>query len=562
MSAVITAGFIETILAAPAERVLFDGETGTVTAGRLRATAAEILHRIGGEAGPVFLHTQKASLFTAGLLAAVAARRAIALPAHLQPAYLEEIGAEAGSVLTDIGAPTLWFSQATDAPALADALARAEPDPGLTLFTSGSSGAPKPIEKRLSQLETEARGLEATWGEGAGRVRATVSHQHIYGLLYRILWPVMSGRVSSDAAAAHWERLAGDLGPEVTLISSPAHLTRLAPGIDYRAIAPGQIFSSGQLLTPEAAQVCREAFGAPVLEVLGSTETGGVAWRVQTGPDEPWTPFAGIALSLDEDGAVQVVSPYLAEALPYPLGDRGALLADGRLRLLGRVDRVEKIDGLRVSLTRVEAALAALPEIATVRALALPERKGALAAVVVLTDAGRAAYRALGAFRLSRRLRAATQARLGVGERPKHWRFETELPSDSQGKVVLEELRALFAVPPAIDAVPYACDAFSAAEARLRLTIDAKLRWFGGHFPGVAILPGVALLRIIELMTADLFGFRPDTAALARVKFRQVIRPDQEIVVSLRPDRALRQVDFTVSRPDGAEVAIGRMGGR
>jgi hypothetical protein len=556
------AGFIVTIGAAPCERVLFDAQHGAVTAGRVRATAADIFGRIERGTGPVFLHTQSAALFTAGLLAAAAARRPIAMPAHLQPGYLDEIGARPEAILTDLGSDDgLRLSEASDRPAFQDVLAAGSADPLLILFTSGSSARPKPIEKHLRQLETEARVLDQTWGRGAGVVRATVSHQHIYGLLYRIIWPVMSGRISADEAAAYWGHLAPELGPDVTLISSPAHLTRLPPGLDLARVAPAQIFSSGQLLTPAAARAAAEAFGKPIIEVLGSTETGGVAWRSQDEPDAPWAPFPDIGLTLDEDGVVHVVSPYLASSAPHPIGDRGEVLADGRLRLLGRADRVEKIDGLRVSLSRVEASLSALPEIDAARVLSLPAKKGALAAVVTLTDAGRAAYRALGAFRLSRRLRAATEATLRPGERPKHWRFVAELPTNSQGKVVLEDLRALFATPPEIDTLSFRCDALGDTEARVSLTVDGGLKWFGGHFPEKAILPGVAQLRIIELLTADLFGFQLAGASLARVKFRQIIRPGHEIVVLLRAHRSARLVDFTIQRPDGSEVAIGRIGG-
>ena len=43
-----------------------------------------------------------------------------------------------------------------DDPAFRDALAAGPADPLLILFTSGSSAQPKPIEKHLRQLETEA----------------------------------------------------------------------------------------------------------------------------------------------------------------------------------------------------------------------------------------------------------------------------------------------------------------------------------------------------------------------------------------------------------------------
>lgn len=69
-------------------------------------------------------------------------------------------------------------------------------EPPLVLFTSGSTGAPQPIGKTFRQLDAEIAALEATFGGRLGNagIRGTVSHQHIYGLLFRVLWPLATGR--------------------------------------------------------------------------------------------------------------------------------------------------------------------------------------------------------------------------------------------------------------------------------------------------------------------------------------------------------------------------------
>ena len=63
--------------------------------------------------------------------------------------------------------------------------------------TSGTTGEGRWIPKALRHLEDEIETLEAVFGarlpRGA-RVFATVSHQHIYGLLFRVLWPLGAGR--------------------------------------------------------------------------------------------------------------------------------------------------------------------------------------------------------------------------------------------------------------------------------------------------------------------------------------------------------------------------------
>ena len=68
----------------------------------------------------------------------------------------------------------------------------------LSLLTSGSTGEPKLIRKRLEQCFYEPEAIHAgviertgqspaAWGEF--EVLGTVSAQHIYGLLFRLMWP-------------------------------------------------------------------------------------------------------------------------------------------------------------------------------------------------------------------------------------------------------------------------------------------------------------------------------------------------------------------------------------
>lgn len=539
--------FVQSLLTAPADRVLFTGERD-ITAGQIRATAAALSAMMAGD-GPLFLHTASAALFAAAVLAAAVARKPLVLPAHTQASYLAEVGGGDAILLDDAA---MALSDAADAD-----LGSAADDVALTFFTSGSTGVPKRIERRLAQLETEAQALEDVFGSEAGAVQATVSHQHIYGLIYRIVWPVMAARPSADRAAEYWENLDGKLGAGATLISSPAHLTRLPPAMDLLSQAPALIFSSGQLLQTPAALECTATFGRPVTEVLGSTETGGVAWRRQSAGDEPWTPFSVVTVAPDAEGALTVLTPYLDDGIPFAMGDRMEALADGRFRLLGRADRMEKIDGKRVSLTRVEEALAALAEATEASAFTLPDRKGALAAVVALSPAGQAALDADGAFRLGRHFRAALADRLEPIERPKHWRFVDRLPTDAQGKRRLSDLRALFDAPrvPAYEVVSHEGDA-----AHLRMTLQPTLAWFQGHFPDEPILPGISQVHMAVLLSGEVLGWAPEGVDLNRVKFKDIIRPGETLDLTLTAHRDTGRLAFRWQRANGAEASSGSVG--
>lgn len=533
-------GVITTLLGADAGRPLFWRDGVWVSAGEVRDLAARVAVPAGD--GPIFLHTNSAAHFLAGLLAAAAEDRVVALPGHAQPSYLSELGCASGALLDDAA-----FT-AGDA---RRSLEAANPDPLLIFFTSGSTGAPKPVEKSLSRIDAEARMQNKLWDSQAAHVIATVSHQHIYGLLFRIAFPLLSGRTSDDAAATYWEDLEGRFGG-ATLISSPAHLMRLPPRNDLFKPPPGLIFSSGQLLPAPAAQACIEAFGAPATEILGSTETGGIAWRRQTEADAPWSAFPGVTISHDESGALTVQSPHLQEDAPLRTGDVIAPLADGRFRLLPRGDRIVKIDGKRVSLTRVEEALAALPEVAAAAALALPSRGEALAAIAELTPAGRQKLEADGAFRFSRALRAALAQTLEPAERPKHWRFPDRIPTNAQGKRVLADLVALFDADPLASLAPQFI-ARSENHAELTLRLSPELPYFLGHFPDQPILPGIAQVHIAAQLAERLW---PDWRAgthLSKLKFKRVLAPEQSITLHLARDGAYVKFRYTSVRGEVSE---------
>src|SRR5471032_1143295 len=185
--------------------------------------------------------------------------------------------------------------------------------PALVVFTSGSTGAAQAIPKKIAQLASEVATLEILFGAIAGdaAVIATVSHQHIYGLLFKVLWPLSAGRAIHALSVTFPEQLAPALaaGPCV-LVASPAHLKRLPTYLDWSSAARTvrAVFSSGGPLPAETAHATGDLLGKIPLEVYGSSETGGIAWR-QRGVvgDESWQPFPAVEWRIDSDDGLLAV---------------------------------------------------------------------------------------------------------------------------------------------------------------------------------------------------------------------------------------------------------------
>ena len=542
---------LDTLVTAPADRLLFATGGRLITAGQIRKTASGIAAKLSRES-PVYLHTQSASLFLSGLLAVSMKGLTVGLPAHLQPAYLREIGADARIILTDQDVPSatrIALADGEEPPATGKLMNNLS----MLFFTSGVTGAPKEILKSIAQLDREAWALDEVWGAKAGRVFATVSHQHIYGMLFRIFGPVIAGRISEDRAADYWEQLSGKLVAGTTLISSPAHLTRLPARGVLEGASPTLIFSSSAPLPEAAAHATRDLLGSLPIEVLGSTETGGIAWRQQERASTSWKPLPGVRI--DESETLVVRSPF-TENEPVATGD--AIAREGEsFRLLGRKDRIAKIDGKRVSLERVEQAILDLPFVAAAAAIDLPQFKGALGAIVELNNEGEAALAERGAFRLSRSLRTELAARLEPSERPKHWRFGS-IPVDRQGKRVQSLLRAHFVFDTKMGAGIVLEQ--GEAEAQIELALTANLVWFEGHFPGEPVLPGIAQVHLAALWAERLWNWKPASANLLRLKFRHVMRPGNVAILSLKREIQRSRLNFSY-RVGTLVMSEGTLGG-
>jgi acyl-coenzyme A synthetase/AMP-(fatty) acid ligase len=319
----------------------------------------------------------------------------------------------------------------------------------VTLFTSGSTGAPKRVGKTVRQLELEALTVDRLIGEtvpASAWVHGTVVHNHLYGLTFRLCWPLATRRAFVGTAHHFWEPLLASMDRGSALVTSPSHLSRLGGLAALPARRrPSAVLSGGAPLPEAAAQASHDVLGCPVREFYGSTEAGVVASRLRKGGEQPpWRPLPGVVVKRVEDGRMQIRSPYLGDIENGESTDRIELDGNGGFLLLGRVDRIVKIEGLRVSLIDFETRLARLEGVAQAAVVVLGGATPYLAGVVVLDSAGQEQLASSGAFRLGRRLRRELAANLPSAALPRRWRFVPKLPTGALGKVSAAELAALF----------------------------------------------------------------------------------------------------------------------
>jgi acyl-coenzyme A synthetase/AMP-(fatty) acid ligase/3-hydroxymyristoyl/3-hydroxydecanoyl-(acyl carrier protein) dehydratase len=526
--------------------------------------------------------------FACALFALFACGKEPVIPANSTPGYLADLADAYEVVLTDADLPPFVFATGDVADASAGAGADAEananaeanastnneaasthtlnatctidPQASLTLYTSGSSGRPKPIRKTLAQFNAEVHTLEKQWGAlvGNATMLASVPHHHIYGLLFRVLWPLAAGRAFDRAVSIeplHLQTQIDRCGAAV-VVSTPAQLSRwpALPGFADLKPAPRAFFSSGGPLALEAAQDYAVAYGAAPLEIYGSTETGGIAWRRQDQTDA-WQPVSGIEVRRDDDGALNVRSPHLDHNGWHRTDDQIAFDTEGRFRLQGRLDRVLKLDGKRVSLPELEARLALHPYVAQAALVPLAgvsrERVGA---VVALTEAGGAALRDEGRVALAKVLRRHLAEYFDVVVLPRHWRFRVTLPFDARGKLPVAAVAAAF--EPRVEGMEVLAEARSGDTLHYELRVPPALVHFAGHFPGLPILPGVVQVDWAMRLAAEHVPAVRAVASIDRLKFMAPVSPGAVLKLTLAHDVGRRRVQFAY-RMNGRECASG-----
>lgn len=316
----------------------------------------------------------------------------------------------------------------------------------LSLFTSGSTGSPQQVVRRVSSMDREAALLAPLFSRDMtpDEVLGTVTHQHLYGLTFRLWLPLSLGIPFHARMQPYQEELGAALSDRALLITSPAFIKRVDTTLAPLRCAA--MVSAGGMLPWADAQRLQRWTGRLITEIYGSTETGVLAWRRRQDEHQGWTPLDGVRFESAGDAlSYRAFSPLIESPQGQLLSDELEFGPDGSFRIKGRRGRVVKIEEKRIALDDVEQRLQALPQIEEAAVIVLEKpRRVRLGAVVVLSRAGRAEQAALSIGRFTAALRQALHGSLEPVAIPRNWRFVDELPLNSVGKLSRSDLEALF----------------------------------------------------------------------------------------------------------------------
>lgn len=242
----------------------------------------------------------------------------------------------------------------------------------ILFFTSGSSGFPVGAFKSEENLLLEVQSLKdiiAT--REIKRVVVTVPFVHIYGILAGLLLPMALGDIQLVLKEDFlpYELLQEAAHEKTIVITSPVFIKALVKLTSTTLLRDTLFISSTAPLALEDVSLFEEKYATNLMQLFGSTETGGIAYKM--GAQAQWNALDGVTLQ-DQDERLSVFSPFLSPYLlkeeiepltqPYITEDIVKIQKNSFV-LLGRSNKLIKIAGKRISASQIERILEEIPQV-------------------------------------------------------------------------------------------------------------------------------------------------------------------------------------------------------
>jgi acyl-coenzyme A synthetase/AMP-(fatty) acid ligase len=325
-------------------------------------------------------------------------------------------------------------------------------DPALIVFTSGTSGEPKPIRHGARYLEGQRVQAEHWYGARAGDLcwcTAASGWSLSARNAFVAAWLRDAAALVHDARFDPEERLDVIEREHVNVLCmSPTEYRSIAKRAELRPLPDlRHAVAAGEPLNPEVVHTWQESAGVSVHDGFGQTETGHLTGMPIGPPVRPGSmgrPLPGFKAWIDEGELV--VDPATVPTFfidgprdrPWRTGDRVREDEDGYLWFEGRTDDVIISAGYRIGPFEVESALVSHPAVAEAAAVAAPdELRGQVVRAVVVLRPGREPSEELAA-ELQEHVKSAT----APYKYPRLVDFASELPKTPSGKIRRAALRA------------------------------------------------------------------------------------------------------------------------
>jgi 3-hydroxymyristoyl/3-hydroxydecanoyl-(acyl carrier protein) dehydratase len=246
----------------------------------------------------------------------------------------------------------------------------------------------------------------------------------------------------------------------------------------------------------------------------------------------PWQVQEGVEFKRPVEDVLEIKSKFCPSDEWFSTSDL-ARLRGKSFEILGRADRIIKIEGTRVSLSQL---VASIKESSLVEDCLISDiengRRAQLGAVLKLSSLGLQTLENDGRLPLINSLKESLRSKVNAIAIPRRWRFIEEFPVNSLGKVLKVNLDGIFSeglkTPIIISR--------KVDENSIELVLDMlkSLDCFNGHFDDFPVVPGVALIEW-AVRAADVHLVKNHIfSGMSQIKFQKFIKPNK--IIRLRLD--------------------------
>jgi long-chain acyl-CoA synthetase len=339
-------------------------------------------------------------------------------------------------------------------------------------FTSGTTGRPKGVRHSLNALVGNVVSFNALMGlDAATRLYHVMPMTYMAGFLNTMLSPAMAGgtivlgpRFSAQSALDFWSRpqatQANTMWISPSMAASLCRTSRDAEAARRGAAGFTSILCGTAPLHTGVRQAFRQTFGIALQESYGTSELLLIAAQRRAEAESsidvgPLLPELAVRPRVNAEGQPELTvrSPfhylgYITEAGALapdlddgymPTGDMGEM-ADGRLRITGRIKDLIIRGGVNIAPVTLENALAGLPGLEDVAVVSMPHDYWGEAIVVCIQP-----MPGEDAARLEQAVRTRCRERLARSHQPDRIAILERFPRAATGKVQKHQLRTMLA---------------------------------------------------------------------------------------------------------------------
>lgn len=381
------------------------------------------------------------------------------------------------------------------------------------IFTSGSSGASKKIEKTLNDMFNEANYMKSLIPKKTQKVFSSVPHQHMYGLTFKIFLPLVCGFKVISRQLNHPKLISLENFSDAIFISSPI---MIKAAINYNCI---EILDEANLIITSGAKLdssLRQYTKTQILEIYGSTETGVIALNIEDG----FKPVVDI--SFNSENRLIVNSPWCKEFHSNDI----AKMQNGRLILQGRYDRIIKIGDRRFDLDFGGELLKKNELIHDARCDILDGEKR-VSAIITLSKKGKEQFRKVGKHGIVSEIKQFILSQLGTNVR----KFKIVDQIYTKDKFSKSDFEAKFNQ---ISKPIFSIVNKNENSLKFRTYMDEFLFFYDGHFPKFPLTPGFMQIEFIfECLNMIGIDIKNRVTSLQNLKFKSFLRPSDEAFIEI-----------------------------